>query len=681
MTSGQTVNGRPIDPKVEAELEQLVTAPVAILRPRYRELYKTDPPLAFGPDLLRRSIAQRIQEKAYGGLPRETQRLLNQMVKAMMQGGGTGRLELPRRIKPGSELVRTWKGRTYKSPSQPMAILMRGPSLPACRRSPTRSPAPVGTARNSSGFGLTDKMETRKERREVVMPASSQKPVRCAIYTRKSTEHGLELEFNSLDAQREACEAYIKSQTSQGWRVLPQPYDDPAYSGGTLERPALKQLLTDIEWGLIDVIVVYKIDRLTRSLADFAKLVETFDRKSISFVAVTQQFNTTSSMGRLTLNVLLSFAQFERELSSERVRDKVAASRRKGKWTGGTVPLGYEAKDKKLVIQPKEAETVRTIFNQYLQLKSFSLLVQDLDKRGIVTKRRDTKVPKYRGGIPFTYGPLAHLLKNRIYLGEIHHAGKWFSAEHKPILDKHVFDKVQMLLAENRIATQTKRLAGGALLAGKLRDDRGNQMSPSFTVKNGVRYRFYVSRALLQGRKTQAGSIARIPAQLVEDIVVSAMRERLAADAQTPADNDFKRHVIDSVSEVVICPNKITIGLQPDNAEVLEIPWQAPIKNNVGTTSAPTDIAQTDPKLLQAIVRANAWLRDLRSGKFDSVEGLAAFVKLHPKVVRQELRYAFMAPTINNHLLSDDQPPELILARIPKRLPLAWSGQYGALKV
>src|SRR5882757_3758052 len=230
----------------------------------------------------------------------------------------------------------------------------------------------------------------------MAMPAESARSLRCAIYTRKSTEHGLDQEFNSLDAQREACEAYIKSQASQGWKLLPQHYDDPAYSGGNLDRPALKKLLVDITAGKVDVVVVYKIDRLTRSLADFAKLVETFDSRSISFVAVTQQFNTTTSMGRLTLNVLLSFAQFERELASERVRDKVAASRKKGKWTGGTVPLGYEARDKKLVVNKTEAETVRTIFHLYLELKSFAKLVEDLDRRRIVTKRRTTKVAKYR---------------------------------------------------------------------------------------------------------------------------------------------------------------------------------------------------------------------------------------------------------------------------------------------
>ena len=510
------------------------------------------------------------------------------------------------------------------------------------------------------------------------MATNSLKPVRCAIYTRKSTEHGLELEFNSLDAQREACEAYIKSQASQGWRVLPQPYDDPAFSGGNLDRPALKQLLADIESGLIDVIVVYKIDRLTRSLADFAKLVETFDRKSISFVAVTQQFNTTSSMGRLTLNVLLSFAQFERELASERVRDKVAASRRKGKWTGGTVPLGYEAKDKKLVINPKEAETVRTIFRQYLQLRSFRLLVQNLDRRCIVTKRRDTKVAKYRGGIPFTYGPLAHVLKNRVYLGEVHHGGKWYPAEHKPILDQKTFDQVQALLAENRVTTQTRRSTSGALLAGKLCDDRGNYMSPSFTVKNGIRYRFYISRALMRGRKAQAGSVARIPAQLIEGLVINAIRERFALDAQTPEDQ-LRSHVMDSVADVVVYPEKITIRLQPDNADAIEIPWKSPVKNAPALAPSSTDTDQPDPKLLQAIVRAYVWLRDLQRGKFDSVEALAASVKLHPKVVRQELRYAFLAPSITEAILTGEQPPALTLARIPKTLPLAWSGQYRAL--
>src|SRR3982074_193109 len=352
------------------------------------------------------------------------------------------------------------------------------------------------------------------------MAASTTKPLRCAIYTRKSTEHGLELEFNSLDAQRDACEAYIKSQASQGWRTLPQHYDDPAYSGGNLDRPALKKRRADIDGGKVDVVVVYKIDRLTRSLADFAKLVEAFDARSISFVAVTQQFNTTTSMGRLTLNVLLSFAQFERELSSERVRDKVAASRRKGKWTGGTVPLGYDARDKKLVINKAEAETVRIIFRRYLELQSFSKLVADLDRRGIVTKRRDTKVKKFNGAIPFTYGPLAYFLKNRVYVGETGHKDQWLPGEHAAIIERKTFDQVQQLLASKPSGRKARRTASEAPLIGKLYDDRGNRMSPSFSSKNGIRYRFYVSSALLRGRKTEAGSVGRVASSSIEKSVI-----------------------------------------------------------------------------------------------------------------------------------------------------------------
>jgi site-specific DNA recombinase len=383
--------------------------------------------------------------------------------------------------------------------------------------------------------------------------ASDTKPLRCAIYTRKSTEHGLELEFNSLDAQREACEAYIKSQASQGWKALPQQYNDPAYSGGNLDRPALKRLLADIEAGKVDVIVVYKIDRLTRSLADFAKLVEAFDAKSISFVAVTQQFNTTTSMGRLTLNILLSFAQFERELSSERVRDKVAASRRKGKWTGGSVPLGYDAKDKKLVINPAEAEAVRTIFRLYTELKSFSRMVAELDRRHIVTKRRSTKVAKYNGGIPFTYGPLSYFLRNRVYAGETHHSGKWFKGEHKAIVDPKTFDRVQELLKANCIH-KSKSSSSGALLKGKLFDDKGNPMGPSFSSKNGVRYRFYVSSALLRGRKASVGSVGRVAAPEIERTILAALEEHQGKDSDDATG-------IDALERVVVCRDKLLMSI------------------------------------------------------------------------------------------------------------------------
>ena len=360
--------------------------------------------------------------------------------------------------------------------------------------------------------------------------------LRCAIYTRKSTEHGLELEFNSLDAQREACEAYIKSQASEGWVCLPKQYDDPAFSGGNLERPALQRLLKDIEAGLIDVVVVYKIDRLTRSLSDFARLVDVFDAHSISFVAITQQFNTTTSMGRLTLNILLSFAQFERELASERVRDKVAASRRKGKWMGGTVPLGYDAKDKKLVINETEAKTVRTIFERYVALKSVPRLIEELDRKGIVTKTHQLK-GKVIGGIPFNYGTVLHFLKNRIYLGETGHDGKWFAGEHDPIIDRETFDRVQEIMKGNAVKRSKRRTESGALLTGFLYDDRGNRMSPTYAIKKGVRYPFYVSTALLKGRKSEAGSIARVSATEIETATVTMLRKHAkeAGDRERPA--------------------------------------------------------------------------------------------------------------------------------------------------
>jgi site-specific DNA recombinase len=490
------------------------------------------------------------------------------------------------------------------------------------------------------------------------MAASSTKPVRCAIYTRKSTEHGLELEFNSLDAQRDACEAYIKSQASQGWRALPQHYDDPAYSGGNLDRPALQKLLKDIDAGRIDVIVVYKIDRLTRSLADFAKLVEAFDAKSISFVAVTQQFNTTTSMGRLTLNVLLSFAQFERELSSERVRDKVAASRRKGKWMGGTVPLGYDARDKKLVINKAEAETVRYIFKRYLELQSFGKLVEDLDNKGIVTKRRDTKVKKFNGGIPFTYGPLAHFLKNRVYVGETGHKDQWFPGEHAAIIDRKTFDQVQQLLVSKSAGRKVNRTASEALLIGKLYDDRGNRMSPSFSTNNGVRYRFYVSSALLRGRKAEVGSVGRLTAQAIEQAVVQALRDRIGADPSIDEAALMDRHL----SRIEVGRKGITISYRAAGEQGVDeamtiaqirLPWGTDTQTAPSSTEhgGPEHSAQPDPKAVQAIARAQYWATGLSDGKYASIEELAASAKLHAKVVRNELRLAFLSPNIVDAVL------------------------------
>jgi DNA invertase Pin-like site-specific DNA recombinase len=497
------------------------------------------------------------------------------------------------------------------------------------------------------------------------MPSERRGILRCAIYTRKSTEHGLEQEFNSLDAQREACEAYIKSQASQGWRALPARYDDPAYSGGNLQRPALKRLLADIETGKVDVVVVYKIDRLTRSLADFAKLVETFDARSISFVAVTQQFNTTTSMGRLTLNVLLSFAQFERELASERVKDKIAASRKKGKWTGGTVPLGYEIKDRKLAINKTEAQTVRTIFKLYLQTGSLNKLIPELDKRQVFTKRRKTEVKKYQGGIPFTYGPLAYLLKNRIYLGEIHHGGKWFKGEHQAILDRTTFNQVQDRLKSNTVERPKGQSANDAPLTGKLFDDRGNRMGPTFTRKNGARYRFYFSAAL-RGRKHLAGSVKRVPATEIEQLIERTIRERLQLAHAASSD------IFDGIERVVINSNHVRIAMNQAYAgRPIEIPWRQ-IKANTATVIEPSGQGKSDPKLVQTIARTHAWLNDLNSGRYDSIEALAKDVKLHPKIVRQQLRLAFLAPSITEAALLEKARGALPLRLIPKLLPLSW---------
>jgi site-specific DNA recombinase len=510
---------------------------------------------------------------------------------------------------------------------------------------------------------------------------SDPKLLRCAIYTRKSTEHGLELEFNSLHAQRDACEAYIKSQASQGWRALPRHYDDPAYSGGNLDRPALKQLLADIDAGKVDVIVVYKIDRLTRSLADFAKLVEAFDAKSISFVAVTQQFNTTTSMGRLTLNILLSFAQFERELSSERVRDKVAASRRKGKWTGGTVPLGYDAKDKKLIVNKVEAETVRAIFNGYLERKSFSKLIAELDRRGIVTKRRATNVPKYQGGIPFTYGPLAHVLKNRLYVGETGHGGKWFKGEHKAIIERPTFEPVQQLLASNANTEKAKWRGGGALLMGKLYDDRGNRMRPSFTSKNGVRYRFYVNTALLRARKDEVGAVRRVSALQIETLIETAVRERLGSQDEQPTDTKSLFERIERVTlkaDFIQVITDLSQNARITEVKMLEIPWISNAKPDVIKIEL-TETSKPDPKLVQSVVRAHSWLRQLADGTHASIESLAAAVKLNPKVVRQALRLAFLSPAVTDSILQGCQPAHLCLASIPFTLPLSWDQQNQTL--
>ena len=349
---------------------------------------------------------------------------------------------------------------------------------------------------------------------------------RCAVYTRKSSEEGLEQDFNSLDAQREAAEAYIKSQRSEGWRLLKTRYDDGGFSGANLERPAVRKLLADIEAGRIDVVIVYKIDRLTRSLTDFARLIERFDAQGVSVVAVTQPFNTTTSMGRLTLNVLLSFAQFEREITGERIRDKIAASKRKGMWMGGTVPLGYDVVDRALVVNEAEAETVRFMFTQYLELGSVRRLKSALDTRGIVSKRRISVQGKKTGGVPMSRGALYTLLQNPLYVGCVRHKGTVYPGQHPAIVETPLFERAQAQITEHR-RRYGATTCDPSLLAGLLFDGDGERMTPARTARHGRRYRYYVSRPT----GTRASTSRRLPAQALEDAVVGALVERFSAPA------------------------------------------------------------------------------------------------------------------------------------------------------
>jgi site-specific DNA recombinase len=365
--------------------------------------------------------------------------------------------------------------------------------------------------------------------REQPSNPSASKKIRCAIYTRKSSEEGLEQEFNSLDAQREACEAYVRSQKHEGWSVLPQLYDDPGYSGGTMERPALRRLLADIAARRIDTVVVYKVDRLTRSLSDFAKIVEAFDAHAVSFVSITQAFNTTTSMGRLTLNVLLSFAQFEREVTGERIRDKIAASKKKGLWMGGQPSLGYDVKDRKLVVNEAEAEIVRMIFRRYLELGSVRALKAALDEEGVVSKQRRAADGSLYGGNSLSRGALYLMLQNRIYRGEIVHKCAAYPGEHAPIIDEDRWSSVQHRLEANGVERRENQDAGAPdLLKGILIDANGEPMTPTHAVKKGVRYRYYVSRRLITETRGEEEngqtSGQRIPATNLERLVVQRLR-------------------------------------------------------------------------------------------------------------------------------------------------------------
>jgi DNA invertase Pin-like site-specific DNA recombinase len=509
------------------------------------------------------------------------------------------------------------------------------------------------------------------------------KPLRCAIYTRVSTDHGLEQDFNSLQAQREAAEAYVKSQAHEGWRLVQEHFEDGGFSGGSLDRPALQRLLAAIRSRLIDVVVVYKVDRLTRSLADFAKLVEIFEAEGVSFVSVTQSFNTTTSMGRLTLNMLLSFAQFEREVTGERIRDKIAASKRKGIWVGGIVPLGYEVRERKLVIREDEAAMVRLIFERYRALGSLPALQRELRERGIVTRRRTLSSGQTIGGVPLTNGPLGYLLRNRVYLGELNHRGGSYPGQHAPVITPALFDAVQDKLTANRNGARGQRAASGALLLGRIFDDRGNRMTPSTAKKGAIRYRYYLSSVLAQGRTSEAGSVRRASAPEVEALLVNTLRSTHPEDA----DLDEGTLIRTRVARIVLRAGSIDIHAASDPHQPIVVPWspkpprsQRAILRAAGTA---TDFergikAEARTVLLRSIALARRWLDEVLGGS--TLDEIAVREGCTTRHVAKTIPLAFLAPDLVQALIEARLPRGFSTKRIGAP-ELEWARQWERLGV
>ena len=563
------------------------------------------------------------------------------------------------------------------------------------------------------------------------MTPERKRRLRSALYTRKSSEEGLEQSFNSLDAQREACEAYVQSQRHEGWIALPTRYDDGGYSGGSMERPALKALLADIDAGKVDVVVVYKVDRLTRSLADFAKIVERFDASGVSFVSVTQQFNTASSMGRLTLNVLLSFAQFEREVTGERIRDKIAASKKKGMWMGGNVPLGYDLNERKLVILDNEASIVRRIYERYLALGCVRKLAVELKTSGVLSKRRVSATGRKSGGVPYSRGALYSILANRLYLGEVAHRGAVYAGEHPAIVGRALWDRVQRQLAANRTAQRTgARMQEPSLLAGILYDDLGHRMTPSHCVNGGKRFRYYFNQDLLRSESERAGAVRRLPAAELEGLVrarictflassaaVSDLAEN-ATDAMTRkrllgagqelarkfarcTTSELRAFLLAVVSRIAVAEGAIKIDLakpclrsallgerksdsdptraNEDDLLRLEIEAQlrrcgSQVRLVIPPTAQPAS-TKVDLPLVKAVARAHAWYEELKSGKAASLGAIADRLGIHQRYVGRIIRCAFLAPDIVEAVLEGRQPPLLTVERLRLGVPLAWEEQ------
>lgn len=513
---------------------------------------------------------------------------------------------------------------------------------------------------------------------------------RCAIYTRKSTEEGLEQDFNSLDAQREACAAYILSLAAEGWEQVREHYDDGGWSGGNMDRPALRQLLADIEAGKVDIIVVYKVDRLTRSLADFAKIVEILDEKGASFVSVTQAFNTTNSMGRLTLNVLLSFAQFEREVTGERIRDKIAASKQKGMWMGGPVPLGYRLEDRKLVIEPSEAKTVRMIFDRYVELRSMPKLVEDLAAKGVRTKQRTYKSGKVVGGIPFGKGMLGNFLKNPLYTGRVKHNDQIYDGEHEAIIPVELFEQVQKIIRENGQEWRLGRKARNpSLLTSLLTDPDGRPMTPEHSAKGSRRYRYYVTR-YKPGEK--AGTPWRVPAGDLDRAAIRLFRQWLrSASSDEAKDIVARKALADQLgSQSILEQRQALLDLDMRfklNAETLRIldkggktelslPARIVAHGPERRLAIPPDgsdaCSAPDPALMRLLAQAMAAQQMVLKGTEDP--SVAGYSK---RYLWQLLRISWLAPGIISAIVEGRHPAGLTGRRLLRaaQLPLRWSEQ------
>ncbi len=519
---------------------------------------------------------------------------------------------------------------------------------------------------------------------------------RCALYTRKSSEEGLDQAFNSLDAQREASEAYVISQKAEGWRALPDIYDDGGFSGGSMERPALKRLLSDVEVGRIDVIVVYKIDRLTRALADFARMLEIFDRHDVSFVSVTQSFNTTTSMGRLTLNVLLSFAQFEREVTGERIRDKIAASKAKGMWMGGYPPLGYDlpAPDtRRLIVNPEEAETVTLLYRKYLELASVHALERWLIDHGIRSKRHVTKKGRVMGDQPFSRGALFHLLKNRLYLGEIVHKGTACPGLHDAIIEESLFADVQAKLDhQSRRRKSTRENVARSPLAGRIFDSAGHPMSPTFSYgARGKLYRYDVSAPLQQGtRSSESAALRRISAKKLEAAVRRHLEDILSGQQSDDPFECITRVIVGPGDVQVLIPIAFApehkghlpagVVIEADQIHLEHLRLTLPVAFGRKGSHSEIDTSDIgspalDQKLITALKRAHTMIRRDASG--------LPVVERRPQSPheRRLVRLAFLAPDLQRDILMGRQSSRMTLAKFLKEpLPLLWSEQIATFR-